>query len=180
MRARPRQHVALTMLERALSSTSLCDAPSVPSAVQTLVDSAAGTPMEIYFGSTTGTCAQLARRLASHAAAHGFTASVVDTLQAAKERLPVIHPTVIIVASYNGQPAGNAAQFVEWVDALQGAELANVSYAVYGCGHRDWAKTLHKIPRHLDGVLEARGGTRLAALGTSDVSQERVVSDFTA
>ena len=180
MRARPRQHVALTMLERALSSTPLCDAPSVPGAAQTLVDSAAGTPMEIYFGSTTGTCEQLARRLASHAAAHGFTASVVDTLQAAKERLSVIHPTVIIVASYNGRPAGNAAQFVEWVDALQGAELANVSYAVYGCGHRDWAKTLHKIPRHLDGVLEARGGTRLAALGTSDVSQERVVSDFTA
>ena len=180
MRARPRQHVALTMLERALSSTTLRDAPSAPGVVQTTVNGAVGTPMDIYFGSNTGTCEQLARRLASHAAAHGFTASVVDTLDAAKERLSVVHPIVIVVASYNGRPAGNAARFVEWVDALRGAELANVSYAVYGCGHRDWAKTLHKIPKHLDGVLEERGGTRLAAMGTSDVAQERVVSDFTA
>ena len=58
--------------------------------------------------------------------------------------------------------------------------VANVAYAVYGCGNRDWTDTFHKVPRELEYVLEQRGRTRLAAMGTSDVARGCVAPDFEA
>ncbi|KAH7385832.1 NADPH-cytochrome P450 reductase-like protein [Pyrenochaeta sp. MPI-SDFR-AT-0127] len=179
MRAHLRNHISATSLERALASSTINDPPptkDVPGVKKERNTN--GKPIAIYYGSNTGTCEALANRLASDAANHGFRACVVDTLDSARENLPTDKPTVIITASYEGQPADNAAHFVNWVSTLKGTELENVSYAVFGCGHRDWAKTFHKIPILLDDAMEKLGATRLVGMGGTDAAQGDIFTDF--
>ncbi|RAR07669.1 NADPH-cytochrome P450 reductase-like protein [Stemphylium lycopersici] len=179
MRAHLRNGISATSLERALLSATINDPPpaSGGSAIKK-ERSSKGKPMAIYYGSNTGTCEALANRLASDAANHGFTAAVVDTLDAVRENVPTDKPIVIVTASYEGAPADNAAHFVNWVSTLKGKELENVSYAVFGCGHRDWAKTFHKVPKYLDATLEERGATRLVEMGTTDAASGDIFTDF--
>lgn len=96
----------------------------------------------------------------------------------AKENLPTDKPVVIITASYEGQPADNAAHFVNWINTLKDTELKDVSYAVFGCGHRDWAKTFLKIPHSLNALLEEHSGTRITEMGSTDAAQGDIFTDF--
>ncbi|KAK3687194.1 putative bifunctional P-450:NADPH-P450 reductase [Podospora appendiculata] len=137
-----------------------------------------GKPMNIYYGSNTGTCATLAQRLASDAASHGFSATVVDPMDAANQNLPKDRPVVFITASYEGEPPDNAALFVGWMESLKGNELTDVSYAVFGCGHHDWTRTFHRIPKLVDTTIEARGGTRICEIGVTDAAQGEMFTDF--
>lgn len=179
MRAQLRNHVSATELERALSSAAVNDPPPASGTSQQKKEKiAGGKPLAIYYGSNTGTCEALAHRLASDAANHGFNAEVVDTLDSARGNMPTDKPVVIMTASYEGQPADNAAHFVNWIGTLKGDEMKNVSYAVFGCGHRDWAKTFHKIPKYLDKTLEELGATKLVAMGTTDAAQGDIFTDF--
>lgn len=135
-------------------------------------------PISIYYGSNSGTCEVLARRLASSAPAHGFRALVVDSVDAAKDRLPQNHPVIFFVSSYEGQPPDNARQFVAWLESLVGQELDRVPYAVFGAGSSEWRQTFHRIPKLIDNKLENHGAERLAPLGLTDVSEKDPFSDF--
>jgi cytochrome P450/NADPH-cytochrome P450 reductase len=179
MRAHLRNGVSATSLERSLASATLNDPPPANGAQAVRKDLAGkGKPMAIYYGSNTGTCEALANRLASDAANHGFRADVVDTLDSARENLPTDKPVVIVTASYEGQPADNAAHFVNWVGTLKDKELENVNYAVFGCGHRDWAKTFHRVPKYLNTTLEERGATKMVEWGSTDAAQGDIFTDF--
>jgi cytochrome P450/NADPH-cytochrome P450 reductase len=181
MRAHLRNHMSATTLERALASTHIGTATQTKatSAVASKGKPAAeGKPMVILYGSNTGTCEALANRLASDASAHGFKPDIVDILDSAKENLPTDKPVVIVTASFEGQPADNGAHFNNYIASLKGSELANVSYAVFGCGHSDWAKTFHKIPYYLDDTIEKRGGKRIAPIGTTDAAKGDIFTDF--
>lgn len=140
--------------------------------------SAKRNPLNIYYGSNTGTCEALAQRLAGDASSHGFSASVVDPLDVAQQNLPTDRPVIIITASYEGNPADNAALFVEWIENLKAKELEKVSYAVFGCGHHDWAQTFHRIPKLLDTTLEARGASRVCPIGLTDAAANSIFTDF--
>ncbi|KAK5658189.1 hypothetical protein OQA88_2162 [Cercophora sp. LCS_1] len=137
-----------------------------------------GKPMSIYYGSNTGTCESLAQRLASDANFHGFEATIVEPLDAAKEKVPKDQPAVIITASYEGQPPDNAAEFVRWLEGLNGAEMEKSSFAVFGCGHKDWAQTFHRVPSLVDTTLEARGGSRICAMGLADAAKGEMFTEF--
>ncbi|KAK0714759.1 cytochrome P450 [Lasiosphaeris hirsuta] len=139
---------------------------------------AEGKPMSIYFGSNTGTCEALAQRLASDATAHGYAATVLETLDSATDKLPKDRPVVIITASYEGQPPDNAIKFTKWLEGLKGKELEGVSYAVYGCGHRDWSQTFHRVPKLIDETIETRGGCRISALGVTDAANGEMFENF--
>lgn len=93
-------------------------------------------PMHIFFGSNTGTCEALARRLAKDSMGYGF-ATRVESLNSAMENIPRDNPVIFITATYEGQPPGNAAHFFEWLNGLKKAELDGVNYSVFGCGHRE-------------------------------------------
>lgn len=130
-----------------------------------------GKPLSIFYGSNSGTCESLARRLATDAPNHGFKAATVDALDVAHQNLPTDQPVVIVTASYEGEPPDNAALFCNWIQGLRGdKELEQVSYAVFGCGHHDWASTFHKIPKMVDATLENLGASRLASLGVADAA----------
>lgn len=183
MRASLRDGLTPTQLEHRLSGTSGSFNSSKPTnGVVVPIPKAAGAtkgqPLSIFYGSNTGTCEALAQRLASDAAAHGFSASWVDSLDAAKEKISKDQPVVIITASYEGQPPDNAGLFVNWIQNLKEKEMEKVSYAVFGCGHHDWAQTFHRVPKAVDSTLEALGGTRLAPMGLTDAAQGNMFTDF--
>ena len=54
------------------------------------------------------------------------------------------------------------------MQTLKGSALADVKYAVFGCGNRDWVRTFQRVPRVVDELLGARGGTRLLERGVGD------------
>jgi cytochrome P450/NADPH-cytochrome P450 reductase len=141
-----------------------------------------GLPLTVLYGSNSGTCESLAQRVASDAASHGFHATKVDCLDSANGNLPADQPVVIITASYEGQPPDNAGHFVAWIEGLkptaEDPPLKHVSYAVFGCGNRDWVQTFHRIPKLVDSTLEKTGATRLAPMGLADVASGDVFTDF--
>ncbi|KAF3037153.1 hypothetical protein E8E11_005303 [Didymella keratinophila] len=177
MRARPRHRAVLPVRPR---TTTITGTAGLSSTAMTGEGEALKTTIDIYYGSNTNTCKQLASRLADHAADRGFAVGTLGALDAATKGLSRKNPVVLVAASYNGQPASNAARFVDWIGALRSDELAGVVFAVFGCGHRDWAKTFLRVPTYLDQTLHKCGGTRLAVLGTSDVADGKVLSDFSA
>lgn len=187
MRAVLRNGLTATQLEHRLNGT---DAPSLEKPAAKLsapgggrASSAAGAgkgkPLSIFYGSNSGTCESLARRLATDAPNHGFNVTVVDSLDTAHQNLPTGQPVVILTASYEGEPPDNAALFCHWIQSLEGEEaMGNVSYAVFGCGHHDWAATFHKIPKMVDATLERLGGTRLAPMGVADAAESDLFTRF--
>ena len=136
-----------------------------------------GKPLTILFGSNQGTCQALAQKLASEASAYGYDPQVTE-MDAAVGRLPTTHPTIIVTASYEGEPPDNALQFVEWLRSLTSDELKGVKYAVYGCGDRNWHATYHKIPRFVDEALRTHGAECLADIGLCDVQGGNPMADF--
>ncbi|KAH8888031.1 cytochrome P450 [Thozetella sp. PMI_491] len=181
MRAMLRDGLTATALEHRLTGEAGSGlrngtSPSHPKAAVNGVKQA-GKPLKIYYGSNTGTCESLAQRLAADAASHGF-AAVIDPLDAARQNLPSGQPVVFITASYEGQPPDNANLFCDWITSVKGAEFKGIPYAVFGCGHRDWSQTFHRIPRLVDTTMEAQGGTRICPLGLADAYDGQILSDF--
>lgn len=137
--------------------------------------------MTILYGSNSGTCETLAQRLAFDARSHGYKVSTLDCLDAAVESLPKDQPTIIITASYEGQPPDNAARFVSWLKSIEDkSAFQGSSYAVFGCGHHDWSQTFHRVPRLVDTRFDELGATRLAELGLADAGKEDMFVAFEA
>ncbi|KAI9900143.1 hypothetical protein N3K66_004405 [Trichothecium roseum] len=143
-------------------------------------------PLTILYGSNSGTCAAMAQRLAADAPSHGFRASTVSALDdvmsgaSGDGNLPRDEPVTIITASYEGKPPSNAEKFVPWLEGLGPKALEGVNYAVFGCGHRDWTDTFHRIPTLVDAALEASSASRLVPLGTTDAAESDMFGDFEA
>ena len=70
--------------------------------------------LHILHGFNTGTCEELAGKLAISASPHGYAAQI-DTLDSSRNQIPKDVSVVFITASYNGEPPDNAAQFVSWL-----------------------------------------------------------------
>lgn len=141
-------------------------------------DSSTKTDLRILYGTNQGTCQALAQRLASQASRSGLKA-VVSDLDSAVDDLSKDQINVIVTPSYEGQPPENAARFVTWLESCSEQSLEGVKYAVFGCGHRDWRDTFHRIPRLIDSKLDEKGATRVFEIGLCDVASGTVVDDFT-
>lgn len=139
-----------------------------------------GPTLAILYGSNTGTCQSLAQSIAVEASQRGYTTTVHD-LDTAVEHVPKDPntTTVIITASYEGQPPDNAARFIAWLERVEAKDaFAGSRFAVFGCGHVDWASTYQRIPTLVDTLLEEHGATRVAERGVSDASQRDMFGDF--
>lgn len=183
MRASLREGITPTILMQRLSGDRATGGGQhrggVPRAVGTVA--AGDQDLLILYGSNTGTCQALAQRLAGQCAQMGLTAGV-QTLDAALGKMSKDKPTVIITASYEGLPTDDAARSVAWLESLKQEgdtkKLEGVKYAVFGCGHSDWASTFQKIPTLVDELLADLGAERLTERGSSDVSKQDTFGDF--
>lgn len=182
MRASLREGITPTILLQRLSgdrATGGQHKDGVPKAVDAVATG--DYALSILYGSNTGTCQALAQRLAGQCAQRGLMADV-RTLDAAMGQVPKDKPTIIITASYEGLPTDDAARFVAWLESLKqeggDKKLDGVKYAVFGCGHSDWASTFQKIPTLVDELLPVLGAKRIAERGFSDVSKQDTFGDF--
>ena len=92
------------------------------------------------------------QRLALGARQRGFEVSVAD-LNSAVDKLSPGQPTVILTASYEGQPTDNANQFVAWLESMDSSNrFRGVKYAVFGCGH----SKRQRRPRSLNILIVCR------------------------
>lgn len=138
--------------------------------------SAKGGPV-ILFGSNAGTCQSLSQKLASTFAVKAGLAATVQDLDSAVNNISTEQPLIVITSSYEGQPPDNAARFLAWLESSK-SSLAGVKYAVFGCGHKDWHDTFQRVPKLVDRLLEERGATRIIKMGSTDVSEGKVLDDF--
>ncbi len=131
------------------------------------------TPLLVLYGSNMGTAEEIARRVAGDAEENGFVVKVAP-LDDYAGRLPKEGLLAIVTSSYNGLPPDNAVQFCEWLRSaeLPSDALSGVTYAVFGCGNRDWAATFQAVPRFIDAQLAAHGARRLFALGEGDARDD--------
>ncbi|HXI03897.1 MAG TPA: flavodoxin domain-containing protein, partial [Candidatus Saccharimonadales bacterium] len=127
------------------------------------------TPLLVLYGSNLGTSEGLARTIARDAAARGFAATV-GALDEHVAALPKEGGVIIVTSSYNGQPPDNAALFCRWLQepGLPPDAFTGVTYAVFGCGNRDWAGTYQAIPTLVDAALEKHGAKRMCPRGEGD------------
>jgi len=130
-----------------------------------------GTPALILYGSNLGTTEDYARSLARAADAGGFDVTLGE-LDAYTDKLPKSEAVIIACASYNGTPPDNAQEFVHWLDNAPEGTAKGVHFAVFGCGHSDWASTFQATPRSIDARLEQLGGTRIAARAEGDARDD--------
>ncbi|KAK2600482.1 hypothetical protein N8I77_010010 [Diaporthe amygdali] len=149
-----------------------------------------GRPITILYGTDTGTCEALAKHLMVEASARGFTPSL-STMNEAVRKLPK-HRT------YHGKAAGNATQFMEWIEKEEPGHLRDLEYAVFGVGesgrttfnqmrkshltmntgHSDWTQTFYKVPAILDTGLEKLGAKRLSPMGTVNTAKDDVFDEL--
>ena len=89
-------------------------------------------PLCISYGSNTGTCEELAGKLAISASHRGYHAQI-DALDSSRNQIPKDVPAIFITASYNGEPPENVAQFISWLESKENAApgLQGVDYAVF-------------------------------------------------
>ncbi|KAK6063914.1 cytochrome P450 [Seiridium cupressi] len=172
MRAILRDNLTPTTLERRLAGQASEEKPASHIAQNGLANTSAGQgkPITVLYGSNSGTCEAMAHRIAADASQHGFKAATVDCMDtAANGNLPKGQPLVIVTASYEGEPPDNARHLVSYLESIENKSALNdVSYAVFGCGHHDWASTFHRIPKLVDAKLEENGAHRLAKMGVAD------------
>jgi cytochrome P450/NADPH-cytochrome P450 reductase len=131
------------------------------------------TPLLALYGSNMGTAEELARRIAQDAQTNGFAVKVAP-LDDYIGRLPKEGLVFITSSSYNGKPPDNAAQFCAWLERgeLAADSLSGVTYAVFGCGNRDWATTFQAVPRFIDERLAQLGATRFYRHGEGDARDD--------
>lgn len=179
IRAALRPGITATVLAHRLrSSETLTDTKEVVPASEDAGEME--VQIEILYGSNSGTCQALAQRLSARAAQRGMKASLHD-LNSATGKLPSGKPVVIFTASYEGLPPDNASRFVAWLESLEnGQELLGVNFAVFGCGHSDWATTFQRIPTLVDDCMTQAGGHRLLERFASDVSKGNTYEEFEA
>ncbi|MDX3864605.1 bifunctional cytochrome P450/NADPH--P450 reductase [Streptomyces europaeiscabiei] len=131
---------------------------------------ATGTALTLLHGSNLGTCAGIARDLASDGDARGFAPSVAPLDDSVGKLSAGDGPVVIVAASYNGRPTDDATGFVTWLEGLEPGSLDGLTYAVLGVGDRNWAATYQRIPTLIDERLTAAGATSLLQRAAADAS----------
>lgn len=182
MRASLREGISATNLQARLADNTGETFSTSEESTAPLVNGASeGTnPMTILYGSNTGTCQSLAERLSVEARKHGFHATVMD-MDAAVGQLPKEDPVVVITASYEGEPPDNAGHFVAWLESLgDQTTLQGVRYAVFGCGHSDWATTFQRIPTLCDDLMTKHGAERVVERGLCNAAKGDIFSTFDA
>lgn len=141
--------------------------PLAAPAKVSLPEGEAATRLLVLYGSNTGSSEAFAGRIAADAATNGFDA-VVAPMDDYANNLPTDGALVVVTASYEGQPPDNARQFVASVEDLKAGSLDGLTFAVFGCGNRQWARTYQAIPKRVDAALEKAGAKRAGERGEAD------------
>lgn len=144
-----------------LSRTQLQPVPSSP--MRKLV---------VGFGSQTGNCEVLAKRVAKDARAKGFEPTLLDLADFKTEEMILMENLVVITSTYgDGDPPDNARELWDRLNSDKAPDLSAVRYALCALGDTSYSKFC-QFGRDLDQRLETLGARKIYSRVECDVDYE--------
>ncbi|WP_054247650.1 cytochrome P450 [Rhodococcus opacus] len=141
------------------------DDASAPAAV-----SGVGVHLTVAYGSSLGSCEDLARTIADRTERSGF-GTTLTSLDELGDNLPTEGLLVVVAASYNGKAPDNAQRFDDLIAAgLPEGSLSNVRFALLGAGNTQWVATYQAFPTRIEEALLAAGATPVVERGIADAA----------
>ncbi|MER5525919.1 cytochrome P450 [Streptomyces sp. NPDC002677] len=132
--------------------------------------SGVGVNLTVAYGSSLGSCEDLARTIADRGERSGFGTTLVG-LDELGDHLPSEGLLVVVAASYNGKAPDNAQRFDDLLAAgLPEGSLSNVRFALLGAGNTQWVATFQAFPKRIEEGLLAAGATRVIERGIADAA----------
>ena len=125
-------------------------------------------PFQVLYGSSVGTCQEVAEEIAARARAAGFEPQV-RSLDEGMEPWPTGGWLIAVTATYNGRAPDSARRLEALLDddALTGWRAPGLRYAVLGCGNSQWP-AYQAFPTRVAQALAASGATEVLARGQAD------------
>ncbi len=128
----------------------------------------AGEAVAILWGSQTGNCEGLAKKLAKKLSSAGHAPTVRDMAEVSAADLAGLGRVLIITSTYgDGEPPDNAAALHAELAATE-SRLEGVDFAVLGLGDSNYAEFC-KCGHDFHDRLAALGATAILPLATADV-----------
>ncbi|MGW2255515.1 bifunctional cytochrome P450/NADPH--P450 reductase [Kitasatospora sp. NPDC001660] len=132
--------------------------------------SGVGVNLTVAYGSSLGSCEDLARTIADRAERSGFGTSLTS-LDELGDDLPAEGLLVVVAASYNGKAPDNAQRFDDLIAVgLPEGSLSNVRFALLGAGNTQWVATYQAFPKRIEAALLAAGATPIIERGIADAA----------
>ncbi|MGW1504386.1 bifunctional cytochrome P450/NADPH--P450 reductase [Streptomyces mirabilis] len=132
--------------------------------------SGVGVSLTVAYGSSLGSCEDLARTIADRGERSGF-GTTLTSLDELGDNLPTEGLLVVVAASYNGKAPDNAQRFDDLIAAgLPAGSLSNVRLALLGAGNTQWVATYQAFPKRIDEALLAAGATPIIERGIADAA----------
>lgn len=127
-----------------------------------------GRLMTVLYGTSLGTCRDIAGQVADRAASGGFdvkTAALDDFADA----LPDKGTLIVVTSTYNGGAPDSATKMEAAIrnKRIGDTELPNLAYAVLGIGNTQW-KTYQAFPKLVESTLRQTGAKAVLARGEAD------------
>ncbi|NUW41224.1 bifunctional cytochrome P450/NADPH--P450 reductase [Nonomuraea rhodomycinica] len=144
--------------------------PQSGQARQAAAVSGVGVNLTVAYGSSLGSCEDLARTVADRGERSGFGTTLVS-LDDLGDDLPTEGLLVVVAASYNGKAPDNAQRFDDLIAAgLPEGSLSGVRFALLGAGNTQWVATYQAFPKRIEAALLAAGATPVVARGAADAA----------
>ncbi|GAA3467463.1 bifunctional cytochrome P450/NADPH--P450 reductase [Nonomuraea roseola] len=131
-----------------------------------------GVNLTVAYGSSLGSCEDLARAIADRGERSGFGTTLLS-LDELGDNPPAEGLLVVVAASYNGKAPDNAQRFDDLIAAgLPEGSLANVRFALLGAGNTQWVATYQAFPKRIEAGLLAAGATPVIERGVADAASD--------
>ncbi|MFC8095738.1 bifunctional cytochrome P450/NADPH--P450 reductase [Streptomyces sp. NPDC057301] len=161
--------VVRTRQEHERTVFSVADAQGDDAEQQAAV-SGVGVNLTVAYGSSLGSCEDLARTIADRGERSGF-GTTLTSLDELGDNLPTEGLLVVVAASYNGKAPDNAQRFDDLLAAgLPEGSLKDVRFALLGAGNTQWVATYQAFPKRVEEGLLAAGATPFVERGIADAA----------
>lgn len=131
-------------------------------------------PLTILFGSQTGNCEKLAKRITKEAGKHGFAPTSHDLAKYPTTQLASEKTLLIVTSTYgDGEPPDNAKAFWDFLTSDAAPKLGNLRFTLCALGDSNYPKFC-KFGKDVDARLEALGATRAHPRTDCDVEYEEL------
>ncbi|MEV1170371.1 cytochrome P450 [Nonomuraea sp. NPDC049784] len=132
--------------------------------------SGVGVNLTVAYGSSLGSCEDLARTLAGRGERSGFGTTLLS-LDELGDNLPTEGLLLVVAASYNGKAPDNAQRFDDLIaNGLPEGSLSTVRFALLGAGNTQWVATYQAFPKRIEEALLVAGATPVIERGIADAA----------
>jgi cytochrome P450/NADPH-cytochrome P450 reductase len=133
----------------------------------------AGQLLTVLFGTSLGTCRDIAADVTERAAASGFDLTQA-TLDSCAAGFPETGTLVVITSTYNGRAPDTAQQLEAAIlqGLLRGKRCPDLKFALLGCGNTQWRETYQAFPKLVEQALIETGATALIPRGEADADRD--------